>query len=199
MTIGLYVPGRSLLHRAPAGLKLLALALTLGLVVTLTRWPQLAVGGAALVGLVVLAGVPLRTFAAQLWPLRWIVVALLAFHLVVNSAAVAVGVVGRLLLAVGLAALVTLTTRTSALLETVTTLAGPLRRFGVSAQRLGLLVALAVRAVPVVVALAEEVREAQRARGLAADPRAYAVPLVVRALRHADAVGEALDARGLVD
>jgi biotin transport system permease protein len=53
--------------------------------------------------------------------------------------------------------------------------------------------------VPVVVGLAEEVRDAQRARGLAASPRAFAVPLIVRSLRHADALGEALAARGLDD
>ncbi len=53
--------------------------------------------------------------------------------------------------------------------------------------------------MPVVVGLAEEVREAQRARGLGASPRAFAVPLVVRTLRHADALGEALAARGVDD
>jgi biotin transport system permease protein len=53
--------------------------------------------------------------------------------------------------------------------------------------------------VPVVVGIAEEVRDAQRARGLRGSPRAYAVPLVIRALRHADALGEALAARGVDD
>ena len=31
------------------------------------------------------------------------------------------------------------------------------------------------------------------------DPRTYGVPLTVRTLRHADAIGEALAARGLDD
>ena len=47
--------------------------------------------------------------------------------------------------------------------------------------------------------LAEEVRDAQRARGLTASPRAYAVPLIIRSLRHADELGEALVARGVDD
>ena len=50
-----------------------------------------------------------------------------------------------------------------------------------------------------VVGLAEQVRDAQRARGLSASPRAFAVPLVVRSLRHADALGDALVARGVDD
>jgi biotin transport system permease protein len=58
---------------------------------------------------------------------------------------------------------------------------------------------LGIRCVPVVVGLAEEVREAQLARGLGSSPRAFAVPLIVRSLRHADALGEALVARGVAD
>lgn len=50
-----------------------------------------------------------------------------------------------------------------------------------------------------VVDLARVVRDAQRARGLAASPRAFAVPLLVRSLRRADAIGEALAARGVDD
>ncbi|HEX2361852.1 MAG TPA: energy-coupling factor transporter transmembrane component T, partial [Jiangellaceae bacterium] len=65
--------------------------------------------------------------------------------------------------------------------------------------RVALVLALAIRAVPVVAGLASEVRDAQRARGIAADPRSFAVPFVVRSLRHADALGEALAARGLDD
>jgi biotin transport system permease protein len=75
----------------------------------------------------------------------------------------------------------------------------PLRRVGVDPDRVGLVIALGVRAVPVVVALAGQVRDAQRARGLTSSARAFAVPLIVRSLRHADAMGEALAARGLDD
>jgi biotin transport system permease protein len=98
-----------------------------------------------------------------------------------------------------LAALVTLTTRTTAMVDAIVTACRPLRRLGVDAERVGLMLALGVRSVPVVVGLAEEVREAQLARGLGASPRAFAVPLIVRSLRHADALGEALVARGVED
>ena len=61
------------------------------------------------------------------------------------------------------------------------------------------MIALGIRCVPVIAALAGEIRDAQQARGLTASPRAFAVPLIVRALRHADALGEALVARGADD
>ena len=76
---------------------------------------------------------------------------------------------------------------------------GPLRRVGVDAERIGLMLALAVRSIPVLVGLAEEVRQARAARGVQRSVRAFAVPFTIRALRHADRLGEALAARGVDD
>nr|WP_284287061.1 energy-coupling factor transporter transmembrane component T [Angustibacter aerolatus] len=58
---------------------------------------------------------------------------------------------------------------------------------------------LTVRAVPVVAGLLDDVRDARRARGLERSPRALLVPLVVRTVRYADRLGEALVARGVDD
>jgi biotin transport system permease protein len=129
----------------------------------------------------------------------WIVGAVATFHVIVNGwerAAVFVGVIVSLIL---LAALVTLTTRATDMVDAVVRAIGPLRRVGVQPERVGLLLALGIRSVPVVVSLAEEVRDAQRARGLTASPLAFAVPLIVRSLRHADDLGDALVARGVDD
>ena len=98
-----------------------------------------------------------------------------------------------------LAALVTLTTRTTDLVDAVVAGCRPLQVLRIDPERIGLVIALGIRCVPVVIGLAEEVRDAQRARGLGASPRAFAVPLLVRSLRHADALGEALTARGADD
>ena len=97
------------------------------------------------------------------------------------------------------AGLVTLTTTTTDLSDVVVAGLGPFRRFGVNPERVGLLIALSIRAVPVVLGLAEQIRDAQRARGKTLSPRAFAVPLLVRALRHAQRMGDALVARGVDD
>jgi biotin transport system permease protein len=152
------------------------------------------------VGLLYLAaGLSPATIGRQLRPLLWIGLVTAVFHLVVNGWQRAVVVVGVIAALVLLAALVTLTTRTTDLVGAVVGAARPLRVLRVDPERLGLTIALAIRCVPVVVGLANEVRDAQRARGLTASPRAFAVPLLVRSLRHADALGEALAARGLDD
>ena len=53
--------------------------------------------------------------------------------------------------------------------------------------------------VPLMAVLVREVSEAQWARGAQRSVRAFAVPLIVRALRQADALGESLVARGVDD
>jgi biotin transport system permease protein len=197
--LGLYVPGTSPLHRAPAGLKLLALvAAGIGSVLLDRPW-QVLVALAVVVVAYAAAGLSPRVALHQLRPLAWLGAVTALFHLVVNGWERAVVVVGVLAALVLLAALVTLTTRTTDLVDAVVAACRPLRVLRVDPERVGLLLAMGVRCVPVVVGLAAEVRDAQRARGLAASPRAFAVPLVVRSLRHADALGEALTARGVDD
>ncbi len=198
-TFAVYLPGDSVLHRVPAGAKLLTLA-AVAMVSVVIRQPwQVAVLLVAVAALYAVARVPWRTALAQVRPIAWFAVGLAVFQLVVSGWERAVVVVGGLLGLVLLAALVSLTTRTTAIVDAVVVGARPLRRLGVDPERLGLLVALAVRAVPVITDLARQVREAQLARGATASPTAFVVPLVVRSLRHADRLADALVARGLDD
>jgi len=198
-SLGLYLPGSSPLHRLPAGAKLAGLLGAGVISVLLDRPWQVALGLTAVgVGYAV-ARVPPRTAVRQVRPLLWVVVLVAGFHVLVSGWARAFVVVGVIAMLVLLAGLVTSTTRTSDMVDAVVRTARPLRLLRVDPERLGLLLALGVRSVPVVVGLAEEVRDAQRARGLGASPRAFAVPLIVRSLRHADALGEALVARGADD
>lgn len=201
--IGLYRPGGSLLHRLPAGAKL-ALLLLFGVATVLIDRPWQV--GVAL--LVVLCGyrvacptvaTALRTAWRQIRPLWWMLTAIGVFHGLATSWQAAVTVVGGLLELILLAALVTLTTRTLDLVDVVVRVIRPVSRIGIDPHRVGLLLTLGIRAVPVVASLAGEVRDAQRARCLGTSVRAFAVPLVVRALRHADRTGEALAARGADD
>ncbi len=199
MSLGLYRPGRSLLHRAPAWSKLLLLLAAGASSFLLDRPWQVASALAAVVLGYAVAGVPPGVMLRQARPLVWILAAVAFFHVLASGWERAFVVVGVLLALVLLAALVTLTTRTADLLDVLVAWMRPLRVVGVDPERVGLLLALAIRSVPVVVGLGQEVRDAQRARGLGASPRAYAVPLVIRSLRHADELGEALAARGVDD
>jgi biotin transport system permease protein len=195
--LGLYVPGDSPVHRLPAAVKLLLLV-ALGVASVFLRAP-VPVGGAIVIVIAcyAVAGLSPAVAIRQVWPMRWILVFILAFQWWARgwqSAVVVVGVIAVLVMA---AALVTLTTRTSALVDVLVSVCRPLRVVGVDPDRVGLVIALAIRSVPIVAGFATQIRDAQRARGARPSPRAYAAPLIVRSLRHADAVGEALAARGL--
>ena len=199
VSLGLYRPGRSLLHRLPAWSKLLLLLVAGASSLLLDEpWQVGAALGVVVLGYAV-AGVPPRVMLRQARPLVWILGAVAVFHVLASGWERAVVVVGVLLALVLLAALVTLTTRTTELVDVLVSWLRPLKVVRVDPERVGLLLALAIRSVPVVVGLAQEVRDAQRARGLTASPTAYAVPLVIRSLRHADELGEALAARGVDD
>ncbi|WP_282072738.1 energy-coupling factor transporter transmembrane component T family protein [Janibacter hoylei] len=197
--IGLYRDGSSLLHRLPAGAKLLGLLLV-GVASPFVRSPLVTASGL----LLVLAGytvarMPLRVLLHLLRPLLLVMVPLAVFQTIVAGWQRASVIVGVLLALVLLANLVTLTTRTSDLIDVVVRVCGPLRRVGVDPERVGLMLQLAIRAVPLVIDLGHRVRSARHARGLTASPRAFAVPLIVGALRRADELGDALAARGLDD
>lgn len=199
-TIGLYQPGTSLLHRTAPGIKLLGLV-AFGIVsIFLQRswWLTLLVLAAIMV-LYLASGFTLRTLWRQVKPLAFILAFMAVFHVWIAGWQRAVGLTGTLLAIMALAALITLTTPTSRLVDAAVTAVRPLRHVGVDPERVGLMLTLGIRAVPLIVGLAYQVREAQIARSQTASFEAFAVPLVVSALRQADAMGEALIARGVDD
>lgn len=199
MTAGGYRPGTSVLHRLPAGAKLVGLATASGAVLLVSSPVAVGVVVVVVATLYALAGVGARAAWEQVRPLRLVVPVLLAVQWFALGPAAAVVLTTRLVALVALAGLVLLTTRTAAVLAAIERGLRPLGRAGVDVGRAALVLSLAVRSVPVVAALAQRVRDACRARGREHDVRAFAVPLVVGALRQADALGDALRARGLDD
>ncbi|MET0863993.1 MAG: energy-coupling factor transporter transmembrane protein EcfT [Nakamurella sp.] len=197
--IGLYQAGHSVLHRLPAGWKLLGMLLAvIGVLLLDAPW-QLAIAAGVVIGGYALARIPVRVGWAQLWPMRWFVVLIVSFQLIFADWERAAMIAGTLLLTVAIAALVTLTTRVTAMLDVCQRLLRPLRRVGVDPDRIGLLLALTIRCIPLLVGIVQDVSEARKARGAGFSLRAMAAPAVVRALRSADAMGEALIARGVDD
>ncbi|MFJ4164328.1 CbiQ family ECF transporter T component [Microbacterium sp. NPDC089698] len=198
--ISLYRPGSGFLHRAPAGVKLALLAvIALGLsFVPATSGAVLPIAGVVLAVsvLFLLGGFGVRALGEAWWRLRWLVL-ILGIALVVSVSVTAAAVnTGRIVALLLLAELVTRSTSTSALMAVIRRLLLPLRPLGVNADAVALVLSLTITMAPVVGSFVSAVREAQEARGVRLGPR-MAVPLLVRTLRHADAVGEALAARGL--
>lgn len=195
--ISLYRAGDSILHRIPAGWKLLALAIC-ALAISIARLPT--TGTIVLLGaattVLLSTGAGLRGTALAWWRLRWLIVVLGGALVVFVDVTAAVQSTGRVVAMLLLAEAVTRTTRTGDLLDVLRRLFRPLRVFGVDPETPALAVSLTVTMVPVLAGFLEQVRDAQRARGVRLGVRA-AVPLLVLAMKHADDVGDALTARGL--
>lgn len=196
MTLGLYVPGDSALHRAPAGAKLISLVV-LGVAAfrfDSPAWMAGAVGFVVLLG--ALAGVSPRTLLAHARPALVMLAVIFAAHTVIASWEAGLLVVLRFGLLILSATLVTLTTRVADMVAVVERICGPLRRVGVSPARVGLVLALAIRFVPVLAEKLREIREARWARGVNRPTVMLLVPLLIKTLRFADQTAEAIDARG---
>lgn len=195
MTISDYIPGNSLLHWLPPGVKILTLALLGSL---LFIYPQLSWTLAALAGVVLLyplARIPPRIMLLQLKPLLWLLVLLFAVQWWMTGWQSGVLVVVRLMALMLLAALVTLTTRVSDMIDALERGLFWLRFVRINPGKVSMALALALRFIPVLAAIVAEVREAQKSRGLDRSVIAVAIPVIVRTLKMADDIAAALEAR----
>ena len=197
--LGAYRPGRTVLHRLPAGAKLAGL-LVASLVVTLLGGWRSAVAALLLaLGLAALSRMPLRVVGRSLRSLAVLAVLLGAWLTWQTGWQRAVETVGDLVTLVVLATVVTTTTPVDSMLDTITRVLSPLRPLGVRPERVALAFSLVLRTIPATIGLAEETRDAARARGLERDPRARLTPFAIRVVADAQATGEALHARGIGD
>lgn len=194
--ISLYLAQKSWLHRLPAGVKLLFLAVTslllypveqpailLG-VLTITLLAYASLGSAALHQLLALkALLPLfmLIFLLQWWS--------------VGFAAAAV-LVMRMLTLILLANLITLTTRMDDMMDAVMPMFAPLRLLGVDTRRIAFAVTLLIRFIPVLMAVVSHLLDAWKARGGGRKLWRLAIPLTIQSIRLSDNVAEALAARG---
>jgi biotin transport system permease protein len=199
----LYRPGDGPLHRMPAGPKLLlVVVVVLGVSLLPATW--VGAGVAALVPLLAYAAAGLhdgllgmRELGRQVLAVRWVIVITIAGQLLFLGPEPAVANTARVTSAIVLAALLVLTTRVTDLLDALERGLYPLGALRIEPARVALLLTVTLSMVPVLAGLARDVRDAQRARGARAGLRAFAVPFLVLAFKHADELGDALTARGV--
>jgi len=196
MQLGLYLHGDSLIHRLPPGGKLGAM-LSTGIVVFFIGEPWLLLGLLGLVGaLAAIARLPGRALLQQLRPVVLLLLIILLVHALATDWTTGLVTVLRFAVVIGLALIITLTTRVSDLIEALETGLQPLARCGVDPARLSLMLALAIRLIPLLLEQLQAIREAQQARGLDRNLLALLAPLLIKTLRMADDLTDAIDARG---
>jgi biotin transport system permease protein len=189
--ISLYRPGSSIIHRIPAGWKLLGLAASLALI---------SVFGKDLIGsilvatcvfaLFLLAGLKSIEILRQFWQMKFLLLIVLIPQLIFaglekgtyNTVAAFCGIL--------LAALVSLTTKTSHIVDLIKRIT--------KSQNFALLIALSINSIALVIGFSKSITEAGLARGVKPNPVRQIVTLFVVSLRYADDYAESLAARGVV-
>ncbi len=198
--ISLTSPVKTKAHDWPAGLKLASLCAA---TMVLFFVEQATILAAIFAVVLIIYALPGRRFFKSgmkqlklLWPFILMVA---IWHIWTKEIELGASVILRLLSAVALANLVTMTTRLSDMIDVVRSLTRPLVRLGLKPNILELAIALVIRLTPVLVQKGTLLSEAWRARSQRKAGWRIILPFTVLALDDADQVAEALRARGGFD
>jgi energy-coupling factor transport system permease protein len=219
---GMYIADETVLHRLDPRLKMVVALGLMALPFVVTGLPAYSLLAALVLGLALLARAPLPALLRTVMTVFWLAVLMFVFYLfttpgrtLVTAWGLRVTVEGlqagsvqvyRICLLVAISALLTYTTSPSQLAHGTEALLGPLERIGVPVRDISLVLTIALRFVPTVVDEIETISRAQRARGVELNAGGLMhrlrslvpvfVPVFVAAVRRAEELAVAMDARG---
>lgn len=221
ITIGQYFPGDSVIHRLDSRIKII---LTFIFIVSLFVAANMYGYGISALFMVVAVGlskVPVKYIFKGLRPILVILLLTIFINMFMVEGEVlfkigplevtreganqAVKMASRLILLVTGASILTLTTSPIALTDGIENLLNPLRRFGVPAHELAMMMTIALRFIPTLLDEADRIMKAQMARGAdfesgnlvkrAQNLVPLLVPLFISAFRRADELALAMESR----
>jgi len=198
--LGVYVPGATIIHRMPPLVKFFILIIFI--LITSIWVTQPLVAGICVAGATVafvLARIPLTIAIGQLWPPLPLLLCLGAFQWwqlgFSKAATVTLVIFASLMLAV----LVPLTTTVEAMMDAMEKALPPTARLGVPVETIVLAFSLTIRLIPLMFSTVYEVLDARKARGATFSLTAFGTPIVIRSIKPARNIADALVARGAGD
>lgn len=222
VTIGQYILRDSVIHKLDPRMKIvITMLLVVGLFFVKNFWGFLGIAFFIL-GIIMLAKLSLKTIIRGLRPIIFIVSFTLIIHLLftrggdtllqwgivrIDSVGVFTGffMASRIIILISFTSLLTLTTSPIQLTDGLEQLLNPLKRIGVPAHELAMMMTIALRFIPTLLEEAEKIMKAQKARGADFESgnilqRARSlipllVPLFLSAFRRADDLAMAMEAR----
>ncbi|WJY89936.1 energy-coupling factor transporter transmembrane component T family protein [Corynebacterium confusum] len=198
--LNVYVDKNTIVHRLSPSVKLaiiIVFILVTSIFIKTIPWALAAV----VVGAIpyALAQVPPSIIASQLTPPLFILVPLAAFQWWSRDFEYAAVMFLTIFAAMEVAFLLTLTSTVDEIMESMERTLAPLARFGLPVETISLAMSLTIRLIPLMFETVGEVLDARKARGANMSVMAFATPVVIRSIRRAQAMGEALAARGVGD
>lgn len=195
--LSLTSPVNTPFHAIRAAPKLVILCVTTIALFQVNTPVPLALAATCIAALYVVGGTRFaKAGLGRLKPLWVFAAVILIWHSITVAAIDGVVILLRLLAVVGLANLVTMTTRLDELTETAIKALEPFRRLGVNPARVGFSVGLVLRFIPVLLAKADSLMEAWKAKSARRPNWRILLPIFLTTLDDAEHVAEALRARG---
>jgi energy-coupling factor transport system permease protein len=222
ITIGQFLPGNSILHRLDPRAKFIALIFFIVTIFIARSFFGYLALALVLLALLKTSALPMRYFFRGLRPVLYIMLFTLIVHffmtkggdvllrlgpLTVESDGVYLGLfmIFRIIFLVVSTTLLTLTTSPIALTDGLEYLMKPLKKIGVPAHEIAMMMTIALRFIPTLMEESEKIMKAQMARGADFESgnifkRAKSlvpllVPLFVSSFRRADDLAIAMEAR----
>ena len=222
ITLGQYFPGNSIIHRLDPRTKLIMLVVYIVALFMATGWTAYAVLFAALVWVIKISTIPVKSIVKGMKPLVVILIftgllnlfftqegkLLVDFWVIkIYSGGVsrAAMMVARILMLITCTFLLTYTTSPIALTDGLEALLNPLKKVGVPVHELSMMMCIALRFIPTLIEETDKIMCAQKARGADFEngslmDRAKAlipilVPLFISAFRRADELATAMECR----
>lgn len=193
----LYVEGTNWLYRLSPRVKLVFLAV-FSIALFLTRNPLVLAMALLLAGLILSqAELGFRESLSRLRPVLLTIGLIALFSFAFISALDATISLLRLSALALLATAVTASVSISQFMDEIALALWPLEKMGLAkATDVGLAVGLVVRFVPEIINRYSAIRDAHHARGIKIKAHTVIVPLIIMTLKDADAIADAIDARG---
>lgn len=221
ITLGQYIPGKSILHRLDPRTKIIWTIILMIAVFMIESWQEYVMMGSLTLILLLISGVPVKQSLKGIKPLLFIlaITSVLNIFFIGGTPIVEIGSVMityegiysaiklfiRLVILVVTASLMTLTTTPMAMTDGIEKLLKPLERIGVPAHEIAMMMSIALRFIPTLLEETERIMKAQASRGADFDTgsifsrvRSFIpvlVPLFVSAFKRADELAEAMESR----
>ncbi|MBU8908585.1 energy-coupling factor transporter transmembrane component T family protein [Desertibacillus haloalkaliphilus] len=221
--IGQYVSKESVIHRLDPRAKLAAIFILVIITFLANNWLSYGILASVAVVAILLSKVPVRFIYKGLKPIFIIIIFTFLLHLLLTKEGELIFTVGwfevyeggimqgafislRLLLLVMITSLLTLTTTPIDLTDGLEFMLNPLKRVGLPAHELALMMSIALRFIPTLLQETEKISKAQMARGVdfTTGPfkeRAKAIiplliPLFISSFKRAEELALAMESRG---
>lgn len=194
MLTGRYVFGNSAIHRTRPIVKIVTLGILCTSLFFIESWVSIAITGAVVIIGFTLAGLKANHFFISLYPAFWGLLVIFVVQVLMANVLLASFVIARYIVLISAASLVTLTTKTSEFVDGIRS-ALEWAPSWVPKEHIALLISISLRFIPLVWIILDEIRQAQKARGLDRNLLALLVPLTIRMLKTANKVSQAIYAR----